>query len=642
MIAGRLHRINLLALFLMMVSNQLWSQDLTAAKQENQNFVDLVESGNDSAIYVGYQLVRKYKSDETYKPLLSRVYLSMGNYYKSRGDLSKAIEFYQLTEDIAIEFKDTVFMAYAKGSMGFVYTRTQRHHLALEVYKKNLMLWEQRNDPTWIPTACHNIVTCLNALNQLDSIDYYIDHGLTVADSFDIVRDKAELEYDKAYHLYRTNPDSSINEIKYWLTKSKETAQLNKDLAQIDQVNLLLAEVSIKANEVAYADSLCQKVFDRLDKLTISRPLYLKSCECLVNTRQMMGRKEAAMRMMWHYVNINDSLSALAKVEELNKIELNHGIYRETVKDSLDYAYSQNEAKMQLEAEKEKHQILTWIGVLAGIIIVSLAVYLYRNYRASKSALIELEEVTQEIKDSINYAFRIQNAFLPKPELLNEWFDDAFVLYLPKDVVAGDFYWFEEVGDWILVASADCTGHGVPGAMVSVVCHSALQKALVQCGPEDPAKILDKASDLVERRFMLEKTPMKDGMDIGLCCFNKSTRELYFSGAHNPMWLVKDGAISEFKGDKRPIGFHENKTPFTKHEIKLAKGDVFYLSSDGYADQFGGERGKKFKSKALKQLILSQSKNSMNQQKAMLETSFNDWMKGYEQLDDVCVIGIRV
>jgi serine phosphatase RsbU (regulator of sigma subunit) len=618
------------------------SQDIESAKERNREFNLMVQSNHDSAIYLGQKLIREYKAVEEYKPLLSRVYLSMGNYYKERGDLPKAIEFYQLTEDNAIKFKDTVFIAYAKGSIGFVYSRTGQYNLALEVYKKNLQLWQQRNDPMWIPTACHNIIKCLNAIDSSVAVPHYIEYGLSVADSFNIERGKSDLEYDQADYLFRQDSSELLSEIKFWLAKSKLTAKAMNDRDQIDKVYLFQAKVNLRAGLTEQADSLCQLVFDRLDKLSTSRPLYLESCNCLVKTRQSLGRKEDAMSMMWHLANTNDSLSELSKVNKLSRLEVNHGLYKESLKDSLNSVYRQNEARMKLAAEKEKHQLITWVGILVALMVFSLAVYLFRNYRIRKSALKELEIVTKEIKDSINYAFRIQNAFLPKPALLNDWVDDAFVLYLPKDVVAGDFYWFEEVGDWVVVACADCTGHGVPGAMVSVVCHSALQKALGHCGPENPAAILDKTSELIAERFMLEKTPMKDGMDIGLCCFNKSSFELNFAGANNPLWLIKDGAISEVKGDRQPVGYHEEKTKFTEYKYNLNKGDSIYLTSDGYADQFGGGSGKKFKSKSLKKLILEQSQSSMEKQKAHLESEFYNWMDGFEQLDDVCIIGLRV
>ncbi len=618
------------------------AQNLSEAKEQSRNFVKMVTSGNDSAIYTGYQLQKKFKEDEALRPLLSRVYLSMGNYYKDRGDLPKAIEFYQLTEDIAIEFNDTVFIAYAKGSMGFVYTRTGRFKLALDRYLSNLELWKSRRDPTWIPTACHNIVKCLKSLDSMDAIPPYIDYGLSVADSFNIVKGKSDLEYDRAEYLLNVGYDHHLEDVIYWLKKSEATARESSDASQLDKVLLLTAEVAQINGNTEEADSLCKTVYDRLKHLTIDRPLYLKSCECLVRTRQSLGKKEMALDMMWLLVKTNDSLSMLSRVNQLSKLELNHGIYRQSMKDSLDYVYAQNEAKMQLAAEKERHQLFTWIGILIGLIVISLAIYLYRNYRTRKQALVELELVNQEIKDSINYAFRIQNAFLPKTNLLNQWFNDAFVLYLPKDVVAGDFYWFEEVGDWVIVASADCTGHGVPGAMVSVVCHSALQKALTSCGPENPETILSKTSQLVEERFMLDNAPMKDGMDIGLCCLNRKSGKLRFSGAHNPLWLVQDGKVLEFKGDRRPVGFYDGEITFTKHEIDLKPGDSFYLTSDGYADQFGGDAGKKFKSKSLKQLILAHSHEPMHEQKEFLEKAFYKWMSGFEQLDDVCLLGIRV
>ena len=273
-----------------------------------------------------------------------------------------------------------------------------------------------------------------------------------------------------------------------------------------------------------------------------------------------------------------------------------------------------------------------------------------------------IEKIYEEVQDSIRYAKRIQKAILPSGELINTCLPENFVLYKPKDIVAGDFYWLESIAkatdtdgegvEKVLFAVADCTGHGVPGAMVSVVCNNALNRSVREYGLTDPGRILDKTREIVIEEFEKSADEVKDGMDISLCSlqFNfegsqkrsEGTATLKWAGANNPLWIVRNRELIELKPDKQPIGKFAASVPFTTHEIELRHGDCLYLFSDGYADQFGGEKGKKFKSANLKQLLLSLQSESMGRQKELIDEVFEKWRGRLEQIDDVCVIGVKV
>lgn len=253
-----------------------------------------------------------------------------------------------------------------------------------------------------------------------------------------------------------------------------------------------------------------------------------------------------------------------------------------------------------------------------------------------------LELAHEEILASIKYAKRIQSAVLPPDRLVKETLNNSFVLYLPKDIVAGDFYWLEKKDDKILVAAADCTGHGVPGAMVSVICNNGLNRSVREHGLTNPAKILDKTREIILQEFEKSEEEVKDGMDIALCSIENN--QLEYAGANNPLWIIRAGSseIEEIKGDKQPIGKFGSAVPFVSHSVSLNDGDTFYIFTDGYADQFGGERGKKFKAKNLKALLLSMRDKSMTEQKELIHGHFEDWKGNLEQLDDICMIGVRV
>lgn len=254
----------------------------------------------------------------------------------------------------------------------------------------------------------------------------------------------------------------------------------------------------------------------------------------------------------------------------------------------------------------------------------------------------ELEQKNKDIIDSITYAKRIQKAILPAKAVIEESLPESFVLYIPKDIIAGDFYWIEVVEDITFYAAADCTGHGVPGAMVSIVCNNGLNRSVREYGLRDPAKILDKTRELVLQEFEKSEEDVKDGMDIGLCSLNRKTNELMFAGAYNPVYIIRDQELIEIKGDKQPVGKHSKNAPFTSHTFQLQKGDTVYTFTDGYADQFGGPKGKKFMYKPFKRLLMDINNEPLDVQKQILNKAFEDWKGEEKQLDDVCVFGIRI
>jgi len=259
----------------------------------------------------------------------------------------------------------------------------------------------------------------------------------------------------------------------------------------------------------------------------------------------------------------------------------------------------------------------------------------------------KIEVFYKQVTDSIRYAKRIQEAILPPDSLVKKLLPDSFVLYKPKDIVSGDFYWFEQLNGKTLFAAVDCTGHGVPGAFMSIVGYNLLKQIISKHQQTQPAFILDELSKgvsetLHQRDF--EESTSKDGMDITLCSYDAAARELEFAGAFNPLFIVRDEEILEIKGNKFPIGiFLEKETKkFTNHKLKVKKGDVLYIFSDGYADQFGGARGKKFMQSQFRGLLFDIHKKPMPEQRRILDQTIEHWRGNEDQVDDILVIGMRV
>lgn len=257
----------------------------------------------------------------------------------------------------------------------------------------------------------------------------------------------------------------------------------------------------------------------------------------------------------------------------------------------------------------------------------------------------ELSIKNKNITDSINYAKRIQEAMMPSRNIFNKLLPESFVLYKPKDIVSGDFYWINENNGKIFVAAVDCTGHGVPGAFMSIIGFELFRKITNIQGIEEPGEIMNMLNKSFGDIFRdVENFSLKDGMDIAFCVIDKKKSIVEYAGAFNPLYIVRDDKISEVKGDRFSVGIDEelihNQT-FTNHMVGLEKEDVLYLFTDGYADQFGGQDGKKFKYRRFRHLLLNIHKLPMEEQRELLDKTIEDWRGEFEQIDDILVIGIK-
>ncbi|MBI3135122.1 MAG: SpoIIE family protein phosphatase [Bacteroidetes bacterium] len=457
----------------------------------------------------------------------------------------------------------------------------------------------------------------------------------------------------------------------------------------------------------------------------------------------------ASVKYVYRLIGIDSAFSSPSTQDEITFHELAPGSYTFEAKACLDGTCSESPVLFPFTISPPFWK--TWWFISLTVILSVVLIWIFVRYREYKLVMrqqeleqtvaertIEIreqkkivEEKNKEIIDSISYAKRLQDAILPPLKLVREYLNESFILYKPKDIVAGDFYWFESFAEasdskrpfagasdskhpfagasdskhpfagasdskrpfagasdskhpfagasdskrpfagasdskhpfagasdsgeanstgnsdsreLILFAAADCTGHGVPGAMVSVVCNNSLNRAIREYGITDPGKILDKTRELVIREFEKSSDEVKDGMDISLCSLSLSTRTLQWAGANNPLWLIRNGTqeICEIKADKQPIGKYSDPLPFTTHTLKLEKGDTLYIFTDGFQDQFGGDKGKKFKASKLKEALLAIQSESMDKQCRLLDQTFELWRGSLEQIDDVCLIGVRL
>lgn len=371
-----------------------------------------------------------------------------------------------------------------------------------------------------------------------------------------------------------------------------------------------------------------------------------KAHELLSDTYEKLGRSSKALLHYREYIVARDSIYNEENTKKLVQSEMQYEFEKEQQKQQLE----QEKKDAVTQAELKKQRVI--IGsVSAGLVLlIVFAAFVYNRFRVIRKQKRVIEKQNRKITDSITYAKRIQHAILPSVQEIQEAFPNSFIFYKPRDIVSGDFYWYTPLGDngeeSYMLAAADCTGHGVPGAFMSMIGNTLLNEIVNEKGIHQPGEVLTQLREgAINALAQSGETEQKDGMDIALCRIDKKNKQLEYAGAYNPLYLIRKGEVQEVKADKFPVGVHVLKAenhPFTNHKIKLQKNDVVYLFSDGYADQIDKTGKEKFGKKRLRELLLKIHKNSAKDQLDLLENEFNLWRGNVKQLDDVCVIGVRI
>jgi serine phosphatase RsbU (regulator of sigma subunit) len=314
-------------------------------------------------------------------------------------------------------------------------------------------------------------------------------------------------------------------------------------------------------------------------------------------------------------------------VEEVNATN-------EKVATEMDFPSEMGKRVMQVNAIPEYDEF----DKIESVLVVS------HDITERKLIELEIQNKNKKITESINYAKRIQNSILPNTKVINRALPDSFILYKPRDVVSGDFPWYIQIKEDIFIAAVDCTGHGVPGALLSLIGYFLLNDIVRSRKVTEPGKILDLLDEGVTSTLRQdEDSTTKDGMDIALCKINLDSGEIEYAGAHRPLYIVKNNTLEEVKGNKFPIGggIFKNQTNFTNTKIKLNKGDSVYFSSDGFPDQFGGPEGRKFGPKRIREMIESVHKLPMREAMAKFDHEWENWRGNQKQTDDVLLIGVK-
>ncbi len=580
-------------------------------------------------------------------------YNSLGSVFYIQGNYPEALKNHFSALKLREVIRDKNGIAQSYGNIGNVYNSQENYPLAIKNYFFCLNLMKDVGNKKGIATTYNNIALIYSdQKNYSESLKNHFE-GLKIRQEIKDEKGVAGSYNNIGLVYYHQGKNDEALKNYFMSLKIKEVIEDEPGIAGVycnigeiyakqkkyKEAETILEKAKKLSLEIGYRENLRQ-VYKTLTEMYASKGNYQKAFEAhvlFVSYRDSLNNEETREKTIQNQMTYDfDKKDAIAKAEHKKELESQHA----------------------LSEEKNRKQNLFIIFVVTCLILViAFAVFIFRslNLTQKQKKIIErqkdhseyqrlmVEEKQKDIIDSINYAKRIQLALLKEEEHVSEHLPEHFILFKPKDIVSGDFYWAFEKNEYWYLAAADCTGHGVPGAFMSMLGIAFLNEISASIEVLSPAKILDLLRNKIVKELGQngKEGESKDGMDISLMCYNTKSMQLQWSGANNSLYILKGNDLTEIKANKQPIGFHEAMQPFTNHIIDLNKSDSVYLFTDGFADQFGGPKGKKFKYSKLKELLVSINSKSLAEQKGILNEEFEVWKLQLEQTDDVCLIGVK-
>lgn len=594
------------------------------------------------AIRAGRILLKK-SQENNYKAGEGKSNYLIGYGYAGKENFVLALDyFFKALPDI--EKTDTVSLMNIYNTIGISYSQQKQHKKAASYFEKVINYAKAKKSKITLGISYNNIAIEYQRLKNYSLSDHYLKMAYRIFEENErqsllptilmnqgVIRFEKGM-YDSALYIYR---QAKVLSIKY---NAEVPSSISNNLGEVFY-------------KMGYIDSALfylnhsLTIIDTINDRYSTREIY----QHLANVYSSKGNYEKAYYYLKKNNHVNNIIYNDENLKKSLESEANFGLLKK-----------ENELKLSEERrvfDQKRNSFYNIIYLIAGLALVVTLIIIFYRFREKKKANAiltlqknQIQEQQREITDSINYAKRIQDSILPSKELMQRVLGEHVLFYRPRDIVGGDFYYVEKVGDKSFFSVIDCTGHGVPGGFMSMLGYNGLQNAILDLKIEQPGKILDCLSQNLVTHFSQEgKQTLRDGMDMALCCLYKKGDKfiLEFAGAHNPCWIIKSNTneLIEIKASKQPIGYFEDYQPFTTHTVELEKGDLIYLFSDGYADQFGGPEknrgGKKFKYSKLKELLKKQVTTSTEKEKMLIQ-AFDEWKDDLEQVDDVCILGVRI
>lgn len=570
-------------------------------------------------------------------------YLKLGKY-----DLSLKYYFEALRLFESMKSKNSIYNTNC--AIAEVYYLDGNYEEAIKQLDNALKISKEMNDSLYISNACMNLGLLHGENNQYEKGLAYLKESLKICEKLN-QREVLEGIFLNLGLLY-SKIDDNKNAI-YYYEKCLVIAKEDNILEDVAIVLSNLSQMYIKAGDFDLAVKYGE------ESLKISEKIKLKdkikdATENLAEANSRLGNFEKAFYYQKINSNMKDSLYTEDRQTTIAEIQTKY----DTEKKDNEILLLNKDKALQ-DSVIQKNQMQRNAFIIGFALALILVIFIFRGFKQKqkanqlleeKNATIEIQKGMVEVKnkeilDSINYAQLIQQAVLPSAEDMNHHLKDGFVFFTPKDIVSGDFYWVNAVDSYTFFTTVDCTGHGVPGGFMSMLGSSLLNEVINEKKILEPSDVLDmmRIKLITSLKQKGSSGENKDGMDMTLCRLNESRTELVYSAANNPLWLIRDKKLIEYPADKQPVGIStDHAKQFSQQKIALQKGDSIYIFTDGYADQFGGPKGKKFKYKPLQQLLLNSIDKSMDEQKEILKSSIEEWKGNLEQVDDILIIGIRI
>ncbi len=609
--------------------NESDSNKIKAALELGEHYYYHTRSFKESSTYFKYARDKSLKPNYQYG--LCESYNGIGVIYYHLGAMDSALIQWQKALDIAKQGSNKKIIGDIYNNIAFIYKSQNRLDSALSYHDKSIAIKKETSDYSSLAGAYNNKGKIL------------------------IVQKK----YKKALHVFKL---ASKNIKKSNTKRQLSNLYLNTGLSYFYLENLDSAlyyykralNINIKKKQqtkIAHTYHNYGLYYHKINKLDSAELMFKNALKVFEKKEDLISMKKSQEALLRLHEAKEDYIAAYHSSKKLSMIS---GKIKDIdIKNQLiinDLTNEHAKEKAQIAAEREKEQLYLIASLIAiGFLIVLAALLFYLNkLRQNKNRIIslkskEVEEKNKNISDSLKYAERIQNSILPNQDFLNKALKNPIILYLPKDIVSGDFYWYHQIDNYKFIGLADCTGHGVPGALMSMIGKSGLDNAVLQ-GCKTPCEILNSLQEFVTASFTHgeQLANIKDGMDIALCRLNTDTLHLKISSAMSKIYLVRNENLIQLHGEPHPIGSAHYFSDYKDKDIPLLPNDIIYMFTDGYADQFGGKLGKKLKYNRFRKLILQ---NALLDQKNGLKhliKNFKRWKGSHEQIDDISIIRFKV
>jgi serine phosphatase RsbU (regulator of sigma subunit) len=604
---------------------------------------------NDMALDYFLKALELSKSTGNKKEMLS-AYLSLGIYYKKMTKTTAALTNLLEAMKIAEAIPDSGSMFTTCINLGSLYEKANDNVKAKEFYRKALIINRSEKDENDQAIVYYKLGKLFHKLNLIDSAKYYLIATLNIHmkrnDELGLIFD-----YSNLGGFNMEDGDYSLAKKNYG--KALDLALRHNDTIKINMIYSYFGTLYTRLKDYPNALKSFKTSLIYINSM-VPKETIMQQYKKISDINNELGNYKEAYLNHVSYKAWSDSSYNVIDTKKQTELKLNYEFEQTQKKIEAETKAKELISKAELESErKQRNYLLTGLAVISLMLVVTV-----KSYRAKQKANhilqkqkkeIErqkklVEEKNLEINDSIHYAQRIQAASIPTISELDTYFKNYAMFYKPKDVVSGDFYWAAKMEHYSLIAIADCTGHGVPGAITSMIGSMLLNEIFYVKKLFMPNEVLTELNRLVKLTLRQDNdTLSNDGMDIAFCLVNNSTNELYYAGANRPLYIVNADGLTQYKASKVSVG---GQVPLIQdyelHKIQLQPGDTVIVSTDGYADQFGGDREKKFTSKAFRSLLEANYNATPAEQKHIIENTYNAWKKEYEQTDDILVFFLKV